>query len=782
MTISAPNKKDVVCVASSRNNEYIAAGLDDGFVCVWSALTGMRVCGPLDAFGDHPSGDGDEELDDVPCDRKQAGEEEERESRGFVSSVAFSHDGRCLATGTSDGRIHIWSVSRGQETVVGCQQRTWKSHWGAISSLLFLQDDKQLMSGSKGGQVLILDLKNGEVVAKLFPGQFHVPMQAVSFLLDQKNVPSRSGFPTVRTWNMKTGESKTHKLFEEMDIPLGKLILLSYHDGASFDQVSCHGESSFPPRSYFEAMENYTPAWQSNGCYWFQIASSDSKLISTSSQNRTHIWYAKGVLIRRLAGGPFSDNRLTCLAFSANGKQVVSGSRDGVVRVWNVGLLSDDLRRNARKELLVPCSAVFDGPNILVGWQDGTVQVLDAETGQEQAKMKRSDRNKKEDWAEVTISRHGDWLSLVHGRKIYILSANGLEVLRLLDNHDETIITAFSPDADNLLACCTTNKASVKAWIFDVSTRAVIAGLKYICDRLAVSSLALSKNLASQGSTMQIRVAVGCSRGETFVWDVNSGEVMGPFTHHRDPVKALIFGDGCFITSVATDHTLCVWDSTTGNLLRRSGGISGVQKTHWGYSRNWPVALTQDGRRVAFVGKDHTILMFEVPHDEADSEIALKDPLVLASHLDDVSRMSFSRDGLFLATTSADYTVRVWNLKAAVENKLVFMHSASDTSGPTNFDETVIDNDGWAIRTRSHGRSPLRLMWIPEIHRESLHRSSNMCVVGREMEIRLDLTNFVHGKDWVKCIIRSDSGSVVDEEFLAEPLDGTVLSKACMIQ
>jgi len=220
MTISAPNKQDVVCVAFSRNNEYIAAGLDDGFVCVWNTLTGMRVCGPLDAFEGHLSRDGDEELDDVPCVWKQAGEEEKRDSRGFVSSVAFSHDGRCLATGTSDGRIHIWNVSTGQETVVGCQQRTWKRHMGAVSSLFFSQDDKQLMSGSKGGQVLILDLENGEVIAKPFPEQHHVPMRAVSFLLDQENVLSRSGFHTVRTWNMKTGESKTHKLFEEMDIPI----------------------------------------------------------------------------------------------------------------------------------------------------------------------------------------------------------------------------------------------------------------------------------------------------------------------------------------------------------------------------------------------------------------------------------------------------------------------------------------------------------------------------------------------------------------------------------
>src|SRR6266545_527787 len=72
MTISVPPKEEVVCVAWSRNDEYIAAGLLNGNVFIWNSLTGTILSGPFDAS----TTDWD-----------------------FVSSVMFSGDGLCLASG-----------------------------------------------------------------------------------------------------------------------------------------------------------------------------------------------------------------------------------------------------------------------------------------------------------------------------------------------------------------------------------------------------------------------------------------------------------------------------------------------------------------------------------------------------------------------------------------------------------------------------------------------------------------------------------------------------------
>jgi len=70
MAISVPKKASVVCLAWSWNDEYVAAGLYDGNVCVWNASTGTRISELFAADGTY-----------------------NRAHRVFVSSIAFSHDG-----------------------------------------------------------------------------------------------------------------------------------------------------------------------------------------------------------------------------------------------------------------------------------------------------------------------------------------------------------------------------------------------------------------------------------------------------------------------------------------------------------------------------------------------------------------------------------------------------------------------------------------------------------------------------------------------------------------
>ena len=125
----------------------------------------------------------------------------------------------------------------------------------------------------------------------------------------------------------------------------------------------------------------------------------------------------------------------------------------------------------------------------------------------------------------------------------------------------------------------------------------------------------------------------------------------------------------------------------------------------------------------------------------------------MLGHADDTKGIAFSNDGQFLATTSRKCTIRVWNLQAAMERKRNLLNSTSDDSELINFDEAEVDKDGWAVCTNGHGHIPLRrLMWVPGNLRLALHRPSNVGAVSGQKETRLGLENFVHGKDWVKCM------------------------------
>jgi WD40 repeat protein len=96
------------------NEEYDQYGHPAGFVQIWSGENGKQIR-QLD-------------LDDAV-------------------SLAFSPDGRILATGSFDGTLRLWEVDSG-----GLLVET-RSQYGSIQRLVFTQDGTRLISGSSDGTI-----------------------------------------------------------------------------------------------------------------------------------------------------------------------------------------------------------------------------------------------------------------------------------------------------------------------------------------------------------------------------------------------------------------------------------------------------------------------------------------------------------------------------------------------------------------------------------------------------------------------------------------------------
>jgi len=271
----------------------------------------------------------------------------------------------------------------------------------------------------------------------------------------------------------------------------------------------------------------------------------------------------------------------------------------------------------------------------------------------------------------------------------------------------------------------------------NLSTGVLIAGPKEF-----VGSF---RSLAVSPSITKVAVAV---EGQMLIWDTLTEKVAGSITD-RD-IRAIIFSsDGKYVTSLATDYSLCVSDCSSGEAVRGPVELRDPQKYQFGTHY---AAMTLDGRKVAFTGINGTILLCDVLY-EGDSDVVLQCSSVLAGHsINAVESLTFSRDGQHLVSIY-DGTIWTWDLQATLEHKRVIENLTSDDPEVFNFNETQISTDGWAIcKNGDDADLPLRqLFWVPEIHRNDLHRSSNMCVVGSQRETRLDLENFVHGRKWAKC-------------------------------
>jgi len=613
MAISVPNKAAVVCVAWSWNDEYLAAGLYDGNVCVWNASTGTRISDPFAAGGEI-----------APF-----------WAHVFVSSIVFSHDGRCLALGLSDGQIRIWDLTTRTEVAVLGKEPGWledkqavSQNLLAVSALSFSQDGKLLVSGSQDCKVRIWDLDNGEVLAGPFCGHKN-PVWAVSFLPDQGHILSRSGFRTVRVWNVKTGCIVMKPFeFENMEIPTGTIDSAVYDNDWGLGEDWTRTKSGFASCLWTEAMECEEQPRKENiqtPPYWIQAAafSYDGKLVVTSNRECTHIWYASGRSAGELAGGPFNNDQATCLAFSADGQQILSGSLDGVVRVWNVGIVGDDSGATAPTEQpSAPDPVVFtpDGKQIVLRCGE-VVQVMDVLTGREVVKFK--------EWCgRIAASIDGNLIALASfdDSELWIRTQTGEVVAGPLGINDDMISTVtFSPNVNNLVAFGTC-KGTV--CVFNASTGAPIVGPKQIYNDAWVSLLKISPSTINSAMPItQTSVAV-VSFDRVVIWHLHSGHLAGPFTPHGNLLVALTFSaDARHITSVNNDSTLCVWDPTTGDIVRGPMRLSNEQKAY--VRKLWrSITLSQYGQQMAFFGRHDTILIFEVVYN-GDSGISLHGPLIL---------------------------------------------------------------------------------------------------------------------------------------------------------
>jgi eukaryotic-like serine/threonine-protein kinase len=203
-------------VGFSPDGRYLVTGNFNGAVQVWDAGTGQAV-GTLDTHsreirgvvfsrdGEHlalASSDGIVKLWDAKrLDKERL--DEKKEARltlrarvaGPGLSVAFSPDGRRLATGGEENTVKIWDVRNGQPL------RTLKGHNGDVYSVAFSPEDgRWVASAGEDSAVKIWESHTGKLV-RSFRGHTGV-VSSVAFSPDGRRLVSGSRDHTVKVWDL----------------------------------------------------------------------------------------------------------------------------------------------------------------------------------------------------------------------------------------------------------------------------------------------------------------------------------------------------------------------------------------------------------------------------------------------------------------------------------------------------------------------------------------------------------------------------------------------------
>jgi WD40 repeat protein len=531
-----------------------------------------------------------------------------------VDSVAFSPDGTTLASASSanssaggDATIKLWDISTGKEL------RTLK---GVAEPISFSPDGKTLAGASWDGQRYTAkrwDVSTGKELRTL-----EVLAGSVAFSPDGKTIASGITDDTVKLWDAATG-----KELRTLKGRLGRLIAFS-PDGKLLASANWDEFPSLKETVRLWDVHTGTVLRTFKESTDHVAFSPDGTIFATENDGGTiTLWeVSTGIQLRTLEG---EVSGIYPLAFSPDGKTLASGEGDGVVRLWQLSTGKE--LRALKGHANTVNSVVFrpDGKAFSSSIGD-TIKLWGVSTGTESRVLKESAASVAFSPDGKTFASGGEGVAV----KLWDVST-GTELRTFKDSAGSV---AFSPDGKVLATGGGENK--IKLW--EVSTGRELRSLVGGAFLMAFSPD--GKILASNGGDDTVEL-----------WNLSTGAKLRSVSAGAETIHSIAFSsDGKTLASGNNPQTITLWKVGTGVELRTLDGDN---------SDVYSVAFSPDGKILASGGEDGVVKLWQVSTG--------KELRAIKGHTNAVQSVVFSPDGKALASGSNDGTIKLWDPSSGKE-------------------------------------------------------------------------------------------------------------------